>query len=134
MIGLDTNVVIRFLVQDDEEQSKAATDLFANLSADNCGFICSIVLAEITWVLDRTYKIERALLADIIERLLRSEELIIEHASSGYRALILFRDSTSIGFADAFIAEIAACANAVETVTFDRKAAAEAGMRLLEVQ
>lgn len=132
MTGLDTNVVIRFLVQDDDIQSPIATRAFSRLTKDQPGFISAVVLAEISWVLARAYKAPREDIARAIEGLLRSAELIVENAEAAYRALGLYMASTSVDFADALIAETARLAGAGETLTFDRNAAKEAGMRLLK--
>ncbi|MGE0743078.1 MAG: PIN domain-containing protein [Hyphomonadaceae bacterium] len=131
MIGLDTNVVVRFLAQDDDAQSPVATRFMARLSRERPGFISAVVLTEITWVLSRAYKASRDDIAAAVEGLLRAAELVVEHADAGYRALGLYRAARAVEFGDAFIAEIAALAGATETVTFDRGAAAESGMRLL---
>jgi len=131
LIGLDTNVIIRFLAQDDEFQSPIATRVISRLSRDKPGFISSVVLAEIAWVLSRAYKAPREDIATTIEGLLRSTELIIENAEAAYRALGIYRASSSTEFPDALIAQTAALAGANETVTFDQRAAAELGMRLL---
>ncbi len=131
MIGLDTNVVVRFLAQDDETQSPIATRFIARLSRERPGFISSIVLAEITWVLARAYKASRDDIARAVEGLLRSAELIVENTDAAYRALGIYRASQSGEFADALIAQTAALAGAGETVTFDQNAAAALGMRLL---
>lgn len=131
MTGLDTNVVIRFLVQDDETQSPIANRAFSRLTKDQPGFISAVVLAEISWVLARAYKASRADIARALEGLLRSAELIVENAEAAYRALGLYMASTSVDFADALIAETARLAGAGETLTFDRNAAKEAGMRFL---
>ena len=131
MIGLDTNVIVRYLAQDDKVQSPIATRLMERLTAENPGFVGSVVLAEITWVMVRAYKKPREDLANIVEALLRSAELVIENAEAAYRALSIYRASKSIDYADALIAETAALAGARETVTFDAKAAADGGMRLL---
>ena len=131
MIGLDTNVVVRFLVQDDEAQSSIANRIMARLSRDEPGYISSVVLAEITWVLSRAYRAPRGEIAQAVEGILRSAELVVENAEAGYRALAIFNASSSVGYADALIAQTAALAGASETVTFDRIAADEAGMRLL---
>lgn len=131
MIGLDTNVVIRFLTQDDEVQSPIANRLMAELSREDPGFISAVVLAEITWVLARAYKAPRADIARAVEGLLRSAELMVENTAAAYRALALYQASTSAEFSDALIAETAALAGALETATFDRDAARELGMRLL---
>jgi len=132
VIGLDTNVVVRFLAQDDEKQSPIATRLISRLSKDKPGFISAVVLAEISWVLARAYKTPREDLARAIEGLLRSAELVVENAEAAYRALGVYIGSASVEFADALIAETASLAGADETVTFDKVAAAEAGMTLLK--
>ncbi len=131
MIGLDTNVVVRFLTQDDQVQSPIANRLISRLSREQPGFISSVVLAEITWVLSRAYKASREDIALAVEGLLRSAELIVENADAAYRALGIYQSSKSADFADALIVETASLAGAAETVTFDQKAAASMAMRLL---
>ncbi|MDZ7628562.1 MAG: type II toxin-antitoxin system VapC family toxin [Parvularculaceae bacterium] len=131
MIGLDTNVIVRFLAQDDDIQSPIAARQFARLSREVPGFVSTVVLAEVSWVLSRSYGAARAELAAAIEGLLRSAELRIENAEAAWRALGVFQSGRSVEFADALIAEIAALAGASQTVTFDQRASAEAGMKLL---
>ena len=131
MIGLDTNVVVRFLAQDDEVQSPIATRFINRLSAEKPGFVSAVVLAESTWVLSRAYKASRADIAAAVEGLLRAAELVVENAPAAYRALAVYRNAASAEFADALIAETAALAGAGETVSFDARAATELGMRLL---
>lgn len=131
MIGLDTNVVVRYLAQDDDRQSPMATRLFSKLTRENPGFVSSVVLAEVCWVLTRAYRMSRGALSEIIEGLLRSTELKFENAGPAWRALGAFRSGSSVEYADALIAETAALAGADKTVTFDRDAAAEGGMTLL---
>lgn len=130
MIGLDTNVVVRFLAQDDETQSPVATRFMSRLTREKPGFVSAVVLAEITWVLSRGYKASREDIAAAVEGLLRSAELVIENAPAAYRALALYRSASSAEYADALIGETAALAGASETVTFDTRAANELGMRL----
>jgi predicted nucleic-acid-binding protein len=131
VIGLDTNVVVRFLAQDDQVQSPLATRLISRLSRERPGFISAVVLAEISWVLSRAYKAPREDIARALEGLLRSAELIVEAAEAAYRALARYQQSRSGEFADAFIAEIAWLAGARETMTFDKGASTASGMRLL---
>ena len=131
MIGLDTNVIIRFLAQDDAIQSPVATRFMSRLSREQPGFVSAVVLAEITWVLARAYKASREDIANAVESLLRTAELIIENAEAAYRALAVYHVSGSAQFADALIAQTAMLAGASEIVSFDRTAASEAGMRLL---
>jgi predicted nucleic-acid-binding protein len=132
VIGLDTNVVVRFLAQDDPVQSPIATRVIGRLSREQPGFISGIVLAEVTWVLSRAYKASRADIAAAVEGLLRAAELKVENADAAYRALGRYLTSTSVEYADALIAETAALAGAAEVVTFDQNAARELGLRLLK--
>lgn len=131
MIGVDTNVIVRFLAQDDAVQSPIATRFISRLSRERPGFVSAVVLAEITWVLARAYKASRADIAAAIEGLLRSAELVVENADAAYRALARYQNSKSVEFADALIAQISALAGADEFVTFDHGAASELGLRLL---
>lgn len=131
MIGLDTNVMIRFLAQDDDVQSPIATRFISRLTKHQPGFISAVVLAEITWVLSRAYKATRADIVCAVEGLLRSAELIVENAEAAYRALGAYRASTTGEYADALIAQTAALAGASETATFDQHASQAFGMRLL---
>lgn len=131
MIGLDTNVVVRFLAQDDEVQSPIATRFISRLSRESPGFVSAVVLAEITWVLSRAYKASREDIAKAVEGLLRSAELIVENPDAAYRALSVYQASKSAEYADALIAQTASLAGANETVTFDQSAASSLGMRLL---
>lgn len=131
MIGLDTNVVVRFLAQDDPIQSPIATRTMARLTREQPGFIGAVVLAELTWVLSRAYKRPREEIARAVEGLLQSTQIVVENAPAAYRALARFEASATAEFADALIAETAALAGARETVTFDQRAATELGMRML---
>lgn len=131
MIGLDTNVLVRFVAQDDAVQSPIATRAIGRLSREQPGYVTSVVLAEITWVLSRAYKTPRDRIAVVLDGLLRSAELVVENAPAAYRALAAYQTSDSAEFADALIAETAALAGASETVTFDRNAGSALGMRLL---
>lgn len=131
MIGVDTNVIVRFLAQDDDVQSPIATRFMSRLSRERPGFVSAVVLAEVSWVLSRAYKVSRDDLAEAIEGLLRSAELMIENADAAYRALSRYQASKSVEFADALIAQIARVAGADEVVTFDQTAASQLGVRLL---
>ncbi|MCD2449351.1 PIN domain-containing protein [Methylicorpusculum oleiharenae] len=69
MIGLDTNVIVRYLVQDDEQQSKLATDLIEEqCSTETRLFINEITLCEIVWVLKRAYGYDKAVILDILQQ------------------------------------------------------------------
>jgi predicted nucleic-acid-binding protein len=129
MIGLDTNVVVRFLTHDDPEQTAVAVRLMDSLSSDSPGFISLVVIAEIVWVLKIRYGYAKKEIEQVLERLLRSKELVIERAEIVSQALRKFGDSRT-DFADCLIERCGHAAGCEHTFTFDRDASV-AGMRLL---
>jgi predicted nucleic-acid-binding protein len=130
VIALDTNVLVRFLVQDDPLQAQLATKVIDQLTDDAQGFVSREVLIELVWVLERAYRLGRAEIAVALDGLLSATELDIEGSDEVAPALELYRNN-GFGFADLMIAAAArrACAN--ELVTFDRKASRLPGVRLL---
>ncbi len=129
MIGLDTNVVVRYMTQDHPAQSAAAVKVMDSLSSDLPGFLSMVVIAEVVWVLQFSYQLKRDEVEHVVERLLRSKELVIERAEIVSQALRKFRASRA-NFADCLIERCAHAAECQYVLTFDRDAAAM-GMRLL---
>ena len=71
MIGLDTNVLVRYLAQDDPIQSLKATEIFEQrLTAEDPGFVSVVAMVETVWVLDRAYGLAKHEISAAIERLL----------------------------------------------------------------
>jgi predicted nucleic-acid-binding protein len=132
MIGLDTNVLVRYVTQDDPKQSAAATKLIDSLSTEAPGFIAMIVVVELVWVLQSCYQVKRDEIVRILETLLRSKELIVERAELVWQALRHFTPGQA-DFADCLIERCGHAAECRHTLTFDRNAAAGAGMQLLKV-
>jgi len=130
MIGLDTNVLVRYVMQDDPLQSPRATLLIEALTADEPGFVPVIALVELVWVLSGSYALGRSQVATVIDTLLRSKELVIDRAALVAQALRRFR-SGSADFADALIERIASAAGCSETMTFDAGAVKAASMTLV---
>ena len=131
MIGLDTNVVIRYLVQDDKKQSAAATRFIEkSLTTDVPGYINHITLCEIVWVLQRCYDVTNQQLRDIIEGLLTTKQLIVENVEVAWKALRAY-DANSADFCDALIGQANIHSGCEHTVTFDKKAASLPGFDLL---
>jgi predicted nucleic-acid-binding protein len=128
--GLDTNVLVRFLVQDDVAQAKAAQDLIATFTDVAPGFICREVLVELVWVLERAYALPRPDIARALDGLLDARELVIESADRAAIAVDRYRKGGP-GFADQMIALAGQGAGCQATVTFDRKAEGLPGMSLL---
>jgi predicted nucleic-acid-binding protein len=130
VIALDTNVLVRFLVQDDPDQARIASEIIEQLTEETPWFVSREVLVELVWVLERAYRLARAEIAGAIDGLLASTELVVEGADAIGSALELYRND-GFGFADLMIAAAARRAGASEVVTFDRKAARLPGVRLL---
>lgn len=130
MIGLDTNVLVRFLVQDDPDQARAASTVIGNLTEAEPGFVCREVLVELVWVLERAYRLPRSDIAQALEGLLEARELVIETADRVAVAADRYRKGGA-GFADQMVTLAGQGAGCRETVTFDRKAASLPGMRAL---
>ncbi len=132
MIGLDTNVLIRYLVQDDPDQSRLASEFIeANCSDESTGFICHVVLCELSWVLESNYGQSRNQIALVIEQLLQISQLQITEPEAVWRALSDFKKSNA-DFADHLIARGNVVNGCKATVTFDKKAGKQDGFLLLE--
>jgi len=122
MIGLDTNILIRYLTQDDPAQSAQATEILEHrLTQNNPGFVSVVAMVEIAWVLDRAYGLTAQEIAKAIERLLQVEVLAIENEQEVFTAMVALKQGRG-SFADALIAELGARAGCTRTLTFDQKA------------
>lgn len=130
MIGLDTNVLVRYLAQDEPKQAALATRLIESLTADEPGFISHVVLAETLWVLESCYAADPARVQQVVAALLRTSGIAVERAESVWRALRQFRQNDG-DFADTLIAVSAGDAGCRATYTFDKGAAKRSGMTLL---
>jgi predicted nucleic-acid-binding protein len=132
MIGLDTSVLVRYLTQDDPAQTLLANRLIeTTLSADQPGFISIVVPCELVWVLESAYGCDHAQMTEILDRLLRARPFVVERADLAWQAEQAF-GSGRADFADCVIERIGNAAGCDHTLTFDRVAARNAGMRLLE--
>ena len=130
MIGVDTNVLVRYLAQDDAVQSPVASHIIDGFTLDEPGYISQVVLVETVWVLTKTYKMSREAVGAIVESLLRAREIVVDRADVGYLALATYR-ATKADFSDALIAHGGRLAGCSETLTFDKPAASHAGLRLV---
>ena len=96
MIGLDTNIIIRYLVQDDEIQSKKATHYIEkNCKVENPGFLNSVVICEIFWVLETSYKYSKLQIYQTIENLLKCPQIELENADAVLFALLHYKKSNA---------------------------------------
>ena len=130
MIALDTNVLVRYLVNDDVRQAEAARELLAKLTPERPGFVCREVSVELAWVLDRAYGFSRHRIATVFEELVATEELRVETADDVIRAADAYRRGGA-EFSDQMIAAAARRSGADVLYTFDRRAAQLHGAALL---
>lgn len=133
MIGLDTNVLVRYLAQDDARQSARATRLMEKeLTPLKPGFISLVVLVEMCWVLQRLYAATEGELLETVADLLGSATLQVESRAVVQATVQRLRSLKSkAGFADHLIVEIAKNQGCTHTVSFDKAAVRSAGMQLL---
>jgi predicted nucleic-acid-binding protein len=130
MIGLDTNILVRFFMQDDPGQAAKVNRLFASLTPERQGYISLMVLLESHWVLKTIYRFDRESLAAAAMSLLSTAQIKVESASVALSAIKAFNDS-NIDFEDALIAKLALNAGCDLVYTFDKTAVKHAGMTLL---
>mgnify|MGYP001559583188 CR=1 FL=1 len=131
MIGIDTNVLVRYLAQDDRTQSPRATSFIEKeCSVAAPGFVGLVVLAEVVWVSESLYGAARQEVADIVRRILSIRQLVVQDAETAWKALRLF-ESGKADFADCLVTCTAIAAGCESVATFDRQAA-NVGMTLLK--
>jgi len=122
MIGLDTDILVRYVMQDDPVQSATATAwIEERLTLENPGFISVVAMAETVWVLARTYGVADQDIAATIERLLQADILVIENEQEVFAATIVLKENRG-SFADALIVALGVGAGCSGTLTFDRRA------------
>ena len=131
MIGLDTNVLVRYIMQDDAKQSKLASRLIESLTVEEPGFFPLVAVIELVWVLSSSFELVRAKVVSALEVLLQTKEIQVERAEVVWRAVRVYRDS-SADFADCLVERSAAAAGCVRTMTFDRGAAKNCSMVLIQ--
>ena len=132
MIGLDTNVLVRYIVQDEPAQSAAATSVIESLTEESPGFVSLVAVLEVDWVLRRIYQLSRERALAVLRRLLDSVEIIVQDAELLRRVI---SQPGGAELADAMASELGRRAGCEHTLTFDRRAARSlGGMKLLRVR
>lgn len=131
MIGLDTNVLVRYLVADDPAQTRAVRDLVHGAAdREEPLFVGSIVLCELVWVLESAYGHGREQVAQVLETLLLTEQLTFEDRASTWRAVSRIQ-AGSADFSDFLVGEVARAAGCDRTATLDGALEGEEGFELL---
>ena len=129
MIGLDTNVLLRALVDIEHPHHHPATELLADLTDDRPGFITQVTLVELYWVLARTLRIDQRSCLELIRGLVETSSLEFDDGEGVVRALSLAEEGAD--FPDALIHAGMELFGVAEAVTFDRDASRRLGWRLL---
>lgn len=131
MIGLDTNILVRYFAHDDPRQTPIAVRLVdEQLDRHRPGHVSIVTLAELVWVLRSGYDAERELIVEIVGHMLADPRFAIQHPREVWMALDAYRTS-AVDFGDALIAALDRAAGSEATVTFDRGASRLPGVRLL---
>lgn len=127
MIGVDTNVLLRHLIQDDPRQSPVASRFFAERGPGDPAFVSTAVLLELVWTLRRRYGIPQADVSGILRSLTRSKDIVLQDPVAVRRA-VRDADDANADIADAIIAHAAIDSGCHGIVTFDRRAQRLPGM------
>jgi len=129
--ALDTNVLIRYLTQDDPKQSPRATEVIERrLTREQPGFVSLVTMAEMVWVLGRVYGLADREIANAVERMLQADTLMVQNEQQVFTAMVALRQGWG-EFADALIGALGAWAGCESTLTFDKKALRMAGFEVV---
>jgi len=131
MIGLDTNVVLRYLLQDDPEQARQANEIFDGLLSElKPGFLSLACVLEIVWVLRSLMRQDPSQIAAHLERLLAADSLAVQNEQQVFEAAFALKRRTG-EFEDALIGALDAWAGCEKTLTFDRRAGLLPGFEVI---
>ena len=130
-IGIDTNVLIRFIVRDDIKQAKKADRILSLCSSKNPGIINQIVLVELVWVLRRLYLYSKSDIISVLEIILSNNDIFVLNCNEAKEALIEY-EMGGADFSDYLTSHINNCHDVVHTVTFDKKASRSKYFALIE--
>jgi predicted nucleic-acid-binding protein len=130
VIGLDTNILVRFLTHDDPKQTPVAIDIITNrVSEDVPGFVSLVTLAETAWVLDRIYGLDKRKIGEAMRSLAQLPAIRLQSEAEAMGAIVAAqRDGADIP--DVLIATLGLTSGCMTTLTFDRKASRLPGFEL----
>jgi predicted nucleic-acid-binding protein len=131
MIGLDTNVLVRYITQDYPIQSEQANALFESLSTDSEAYVTVVSLVELVWVLLSCYASSKAEINSVLENMLHTKYIIVQDTAILWKALRKFKEGKA-DFPDCLIKHTSFDAGCSSVVTFDVKAARDCGMSLID--
>lgn len=130
MTGIDTNILVRYIMRDNAAQAARADAAIRAFTSSHRGFIGLVALAETAWVLRSGYRISKPDLIQCIDRLLCARNLVLENSHAVRKALQLY-EKAKCDFSDCLIAVSGSMAGCTSTITFDVDASRSAGMVLI---
>jgi len=131
MLGIDTNILIRYIVQDDPVQSPLVSHFLKKECTEQAPcYISHIVLCEVVWVLESAYDYKREKIAETLKLILETSHFIVEEPARTWCALEAYQKQ-SMDFSDALLGETNQLQGCETTVTLDRKASKMDTFRLL---
>jgi predicted nucleic-acid-binding protein len=130
VIGIDTNILVRFLVDDEPVQNEKARRFLSERNAEDPAYVSAVVVAESVWILNRRLKYPLPVIAELLQGLLAADGLVVEFTEELDAILSVSELGTDL--ADYLVAWSAWRAGCRSTITFDKNAAARVpGMELL---
>ena len=131
MIGIDTNVLVRYFAQDDARQGATARRFIEqHIGPDRPGYVTLVALVELVWVLRSSYEATREEIIRVVEQMLAHTALLIQDANAVWLALDEY-ELSSADFSDALIVALGQNEGCSHTVSFDAKACRIEGMEML---
>ena len=122
MIGIDTNILVRYLTRDDEEQSQKVLELLEQYSGvESSIYINNIVLCEVIWVLETGYKYPKQNITHSLKLILQTPEFAFENHATIVKVLYDYEQSSGTDFSDILISVTNADKNCIATYSFDKK-------------
>ncbi len=131
MTGLDTNILVRYIMQDDAKQAKLATKLVESLNDESPGFVSLVSIVELSWVLETAFNLSRSQIVEVFQSFMGVDALKLERASVVAGAVRAYGEGKA-DFADYLIERSSAQAGCGRTMTFDKEAAKTGGMFLIQ--
>lgn len=133
MIGVDTNILVRYLTQDDPVQAEIVEQIFNQYATcPNSIFINNIVICELVWVLERGYKYSRESISKAIKQILSTEEFIFEDQEVLWISLNNY-NQIKVDFSDALVGELNKKYGCAITFTFDKTAVKSTVFKLASI-
>lgn len=131
MTGFDTNVLVRYLVRDDADQAAVVSRLITDAAESGVSvYLNKVVVCEAVWVLESAYEYPKGVIADVLEKLLLTQQFEFEERDQTWRSLRRYREGKA-DLADYLIGETNRSAGCGETATFDRALRGDDGFRVL---